>query len=224
VAARLCTSGELIAPDAPRRVLALVGPAGVGKTTTAAKLAARAALVDGLRVAVVAFDPRRLGGVEQVRRWGDLIGVPVEVARGADALRDAVATHEDAAAVLIDTSGFAARDTAAIERTARAVRAVPSVSVSLCLAVATRRGELDDTVDAWRPAAADCLLFTKADEARAHGALLNASARTSTPISYVADGPRVPEDLRVAEVGPIAEAIAGIAPAADKERSWARAA
>jgi flagellar biosynthesis protein FlhF len=182
-----------------RHVIAMVGPTGVGKTTTLAKLAARALLETRKRVAFVTVDTYRIGATEQLARYAEIMGVPVLVARDRSELLRAMERVADADLVLIDTAGRSSPEDVA--RQAALVRTVPRVQLQLCVAASTGAMELAAVAERYRTLAPDRLALTKVDEAAGPGSVLSASVRICRPISCVADGQRVPEDIH-AYTGP----------------------
>jgi len=178
---------------AKRHVIALVGPTGVGKTTTVAKIAARALLESRRRVALLTVDTYRIGGCEQLRRYGEIMGVPVLVARDARELAAASARVEDADLVLVDTAGRSSPEDVA--RQASLVRTLPKVQIHLVVSAATGAHELAAATERYRSVAPDRLVFSKLDEATGPGAILSATVRVGRPVSCITDGQQVPEDL-----------------------------
>jgi len=176
-----------------RHVLAVVGPTGVGKTTTLAKMAARAILEGRRRVAFVTLDTYRVGATEQLARYGEIMEAPVLVARDRGELQRAMERVADAELVLIDTAGRSVPEDVA--RQAALVRAVPRVQLHLVVSAATGASELAAVADRYRALQPDRLVVTKLDESAGPGGILSASVRVGRPISCVADGQRVPEDL-----------------------------
>ena len=178
-------------------VYALVGPTGVGKTTTTAKLAARCVVRHGAsRLALITTDGYRIGAQEQLRIYGRILGVPVFSVRDGAELRHTLAGLQDKHMVLIDTMGMSQRDRlvpeqAAMLKDAGAVR-------RLLLLNATCRGDtLDDVVRAYRgPDLAGCV-FTKVDEAASLAPALDVAIRRKLDIRYLTNGQRVPEDLHL---------------------------
>jgi flagellar biosynthesis protein FlhF len=192
---RAASDAALTAPSNARAIM-LVGPTGVGKTTTIAKLAARAALVDGKRVELVTLDDYRVGGVDQIRTFADLIGIPlrtVSAAAGAAGLAEALAT--DADLVLIDTAGRSPRDTAAIAELATMIEDVPAIEVHVAISAGTSPAQIDKIVALYRPLAPARLLFTKLDEVDAAPELAEAPVRLRLPVTWITTGQQVPEDL-----------------------------
>ncbi|MFO0580765.1 MAG: flagellar biosynthesis protein FlhF [Anaeromyxobacter sp.] len=194
-----------------RHILAAVGPTGVGKTTTLAKLAARALLETKKRVAFVTLDTYRIGATEQLARYGEIMNVPVLVARDRAELGRAMERLHDADLVLIDTAGRSSPEDVA--RQAALVRTVPRVQLHLCVSAATGAHELAAVADRYRELAPDRLIVTKVDEAAGPGSILSASARVQRPVSCVADGQRVPEDLHALTGPQLVDLVAGQEPA-----------
>ncbi len=210
IGGRLEVSPALPAPGRGARVVALVGPTGVGKTTTVAKLASVAALVERRKVALVTMDTYRVGGVEQLRRYAALIGIPLSVAPDGTALRAALQEHHDADLVLVDTPGRSPRQPGTLDALAGAFsRAGEPVEVHLVLAAATRLPELDATLHLYDGLSSQCLIFTKTDEAWGGGAVVEACARSQRPVSFVCTGQRVPEDISPADPAWLARFVLG---------------
>lgn len=184
-----------IAAPSTSRVVALVGPTGAGKTTTIAKLAARAALGRRQQVALVTVDTYRVGGEEQMRIFAELIGVPLVVVRSLNGLAGAIQDLAGYARVFIDTAGRSPRDAGAIDETARALASIAEIETHLTLPAYAPPATLDGWLTALDTVGVDRLLFTKLDETDDLGALVRAPARTARPISWVTTGQRVPEDI-----------------------------
>lgn len=182
--------------DRRRRVVALLGPTGVGKTTTIAKMAARAILEEQQRVALITLDTWRIGAVEHIRRYGEIMDVPAFVARDAATLRQALDQVRDRELVLIDTAGRSPQESASFEEQLRTVTAFPEVSLYLTVAAGTGIRQLRAIRERYDSCGALLrLLITKVDESDGSGAVLNAAAILGRPVAGFADGQRVPEDL-----------------------------
>jgi flagellar biosynthesis protein FlhF len=176
-----------------RRVIALVGPTGVGKTTTLAKIAARALLDQKLKVALITFDTYRIGAAEQIAHYGNLMDVPTFVARDRAELATALSRCSEAQLVLIDTAGRSSMED--VERQAELARSVPSVELHLVLSAVTSAMDLAAIARRYRTLQPSQLIFTKVDESSAPGGLLSAIAATQKPVGCIGNGQRVPEDL-----------------------------
>jgi len=173
-------------------IVMLVGPTGAGKTTTIAKLATRAALVDGRRVGLITLDNYRVGGVDQIRTFADLIGVPLEVAETPAALAGLIDPEHDL--TLIDTAGRSPRDRAAIEELAVHIDGL-DIEVHLVVPAGATGPQVDELAQRYSPLGPVRLLFTKLDECDHAPELALAPARTRLPITWVTTGQAVPEDI-----------------------------
>jgi len=193
-------------------VVALVGPTGVGKTTSVAKIAARYAMRHGYdQVALVTTDSYRIAAHEQLRTYARILGVPVRVANDAEELRTTLDNLADRSLVLIDTAGMSQRDRRLAEQFHTLVTGAPTVQTYAVLAANTQPGGLDETVHAFRGAELDGCVLTKIDESTSLGPALSTIIEQSLPLAFLSDGQRVPEDLH--DVGPalLAERLTEIA-------------
>nr|WP_311527208.1 flagellar biosynthesis protein FlhF [uncultured Ralstonia sp.] len=184
-------------------VFALMGPTGVGKTTTTAKLAARFVLRHGAsRVALLSTDSYRIGGHEQLRIYGKILGVSVHAVKDAQDLSLALNDLREKHVVLIDTIGMSQRDRAVSEQMAMLHAVGPSIKRLLLLNAASNGKTLDEVVSAYCLAhqgnanLAGCIL-TKIDEAASVGHAMDVMIRRRLPLHYVSYGQRVPEDIAV---------------------------
>lgn len=178
-------------------VYAIVGPTGVGKTTTTAKLAARCVVRYGAdRLALLTTDGYRIGAQEQLRIYGRILGVPVFVVRDGEDLRRTLADLRDKHMVLIDTVGMSQRDRMVAEQAAMLMRS-GDVNRLLLLNAGCRGDTLDDVVRAYAGEDLAGCIMTKVDEATALAPALDCIVRHGLTLSYIANGQRVPEDLHL---------------------------
>jgi len=180
-------------------VFALMGPTGAGKTTTTAKLAARFVVRHGAdKLALLTTDSYRIGGHEQLRIYGKILGVSVHAVRDAADLRLALSELRNKHTVLIDTVGMSQRDRAVAEQVEMLYQAGKPIK-RLLLLNATSHGEtLNEVVQAYQTRGLDGCILTKVDEAASLGPALDCAIRHQLRVHYLATGQRVPEDLHLA--------------------------
>lgn len=180
-------------------VVALVGPTGVGKTTTAAKLAARYALRNGTsRVALVTTDAFRIGAQEQLKAFGSLIGVPVYAVSEINELHDTLQALSDRDLVIIDTAGLSQRDMQLLEQLAVLRTGEVHIDPYLVVSATTQEHSLDETVEIFNRIDLKGVILSKLDEGGELGGAVSVLLRHQLPLLYLGDGQRVPEDLQVA--------------------------
>jgi flagellar biosynthesis GTPase FlhF len=199
------------AADGAFRTVALVGPTGVGKTTTLAKLAARAC-ARGERVAVVTLDTYRMAAVEQLRAFADLLGVPFEVAFTPHDLERTLRTHAHCDRVFVDTTGRSPRDRNALPLLEGTLRAGDCATL-LCLAAGTRARDCHVVLDAFAPLAIDAVCLTKWDETTVPGEALAVVVERGLPVSHLCIGQEVPADILPARATELAAAAFACEPA-----------
>ena len=189
-------------------VYALVGPTGVGKTTTTAKLAARCVVRFGpQRLALVTTDSFRIGAYEQLRIYGEILGVPVHAVKDAGDLRLVLQHLRDKHVVLIDTVGMSQRDRALTDQIAM-LRDAPRPVRRLLLLNATSHGDtLDEVVQAYQGQDLAGCILTKADEATHPGAAIDTVIRHGLPVHYVSAGQKVPEHLELPQPAQLVEGL-----------------
>ena len=180
-------------------VFALMGPTGAGKTTTTAKLAARFVVRHGAdKLALLTTDSYRIGGHEQLRIYGKILGVTVHAVRDAADLRLALSELRNKHTVLIDTVGMSQRDQAVAEQVEMLCQAGKSIKRLLLLNATSHGDTLDEVVQAYRTRGLDGCILTKIDEAASLGPALDCAIRHELNVHYLATGQRVPEDLHLA--------------------------
>ena len=179
-------------------VYAIVGPTGVGKTTTTAKLAARGVVRHGAdRVALLTTDTYRIGAHEQLRIYGRILGVATSVVRDAAELKTTLSELRGKHMVLIDTIGMSQRDKMVTEQVNALTRCGGNVKRMLLLNATCNGDTLEDVVRCYEPGSIDGCILTKLDEAQSIGAVMDVVIRNRLALHFVANGQRVPEDLHV---------------------------
>lgn len=202
-------------------VVALIGPTGVGKTTTIAKLAARYNLRHGPRkVALITTDSYRIGAFEQLSTFGVIMDAPVCLVRTAQELRDALSSFSDKSLILIDTAGMSQRDTRLAQQFSL-LKDTPQIRNYLVLAANALHSVLRETVTAFGRAPLSGAIITKVDETTRLGAALAAVQEQGLPLAYISNGQRVPEDLQAARINALirmGEEFAGLYGQPDQHR------
>jgi flagellar biosynthesis protein FlhF len=205
--AELRVAGPIPIRPGAGRVAALVGPTGVGKTTTIAKLAANYRLRDNRRVGLITVDTYRIAAVEQLRTYADIIDLPMEVVSTPREMREACQRMRDFDLVLMDTAGRSPRDEVRIrELRAMLAEAAPD-EVHLVLSAASSARGLVAAAEKFSPVGVTSLIVTKLDEATALGNLLSLVRSSGLPFSYLTDGQNVPDDIAVADAQSLAQLI-----------------
>ncbi|MBE0438533.1 MAG: flagellar biosynthesis protein FlhF [Gammaproteobacteria bacterium] len=180
-------------------ITALVGPTGVGKTTTIAKIAARCALKHGAKnVALITTDCYRIGGQEQLRTYARILGVPVRVARTHDELNESLNDLLDRRFILIDTAGMNQRDMQLTEKFAVLKNQSHRIKNYLTLSATTQASVLNDIISAFSHLELSGCILTKTDETSSLGGAISALIRHQLPLAYECNGQQVPEDLSLA--------------------------
>jgi flagellar biosynthesis protein FlhF len=180
-------------------ITAFVGTTGVGKTTSIAKLAARAVLRHGAsNVALISADQYRIGAGAQLEHYGRLLGVRVYNAHDAQSLRNVLLQLRGKHTVLIDTAGLAGNDPK-LQQQFETLRAMADVRVCLVVAANAQAQAIDNAMRAYAPLKPQSAILTKLDETPLLGGALSALIRHGMPLDYTTDGQRVPEDIASAD-------------------------
>ncbi len=182
-------------------VVALLGPTGVGKTTTVAKLAARAAMEYGAdNVALVTTDTFRIGAHEQLSIYGRIMGCPVRVAKDSEELADIIYQLRNRKLILVDTAGMGQRDVRLTEQLDTLMQESGEVIHSyLVLPATAQRRVLQETLEHFRRIPLAGCIMTKLDESLSLGEFISVVIQNSLPVAYIANGQRVPEDIVIAQ-------------------------
>lgn len=190
-------------------VVALVGPTGVGKTTTIAKLAANFKLRDRVNVGLVTVDTYRVAAVEQLRTYAEIIDLPMHVVTSPTEMRRSMEELAKMDLVLIDTAGRSPRDELRIQELRSLLAEADVDQVHLVMSLVSSLRSLETTAARFRAVGASSMLLTKLDEAPAPGVILSAARRIQLPISYLTTGQDVPDDIEAAEPKRLARLIVG---------------
>ncbi len=199
LAGQLTTTND----DIMRRggVIALVGPTGVGKTTTVAKLAAQFAKRHGAdQVALITTDTFRIGAFEQLATFGRIIGCPVKQAKDHEELTLLLTQLQQRKLILIDTAGMSQRDVRLAENLSALMHnSRVKIKSYLVLSATSQARVMQETVDHFKRISLAGCIFTKLDECLSLGEIINVAVQNALPVSYLTNGQRVPEDIEIAE-------------------------
>ena len=206
-------AGPIELRDGECRRVALIGPTGVGKTTTIAKLAANFHLRDRRHVGLITVDTYRIAAVEQLRTYADIIDLPMEVVSTPREMRQAVDRFADLDLVLVDTAGRSPRDDVKIQELKTMLAEAQADEAHLVLSSVASATSLQRTAERFIDAGATSLLLTKLDEATGFGSLLPLLRHCQLPLSYLTNGQNVPDDIAAANREKLAKLIVGEAAA-----------
>jgi flagellar biosynthesis protein FlhF len=193
-------------------IVAVVGPTGVGKTTSIAKLAARYCLRHGNRhVAMISTDNYRIGAREQLHTYGRILNIPVRTASNAEELMETLNVFADKRFILIDTAGMSHQDAKLAEQLSMLEGAGRMVTRYLALSATTELAALHRAMDSFSSIRPDACLITKTDEAASLGNILSVVIKSGLPVAYYTDGQKVPEDMHVARSSPLVDMASTLA-------------
>ena len=190
-------------------IVAFVGPTGVGKTTTIAKLATHFSLYKNKKVALLTADTFRVGAIEQLQHYGDLLEIPVHVIHRQEDVKEILAELKDYDLLLVDTMGFNPNDRMKIKRLKGLLDALNPDDVYVVISAATKNRDLIDILNNYRELSYNKIIITKFDETKSYGVILNALKVGNCKLSYFTMGQNVPDDIELPSAGKIASMILG---------------
>ncbi|WP_342347134.1 flagellar biosynthesis protein FlhF [uncultured Nitrospira sp.] len=210
----VAVSGPAMSKHYGQKVMMLVGPTGVGKTTTIAKLAGLARQQDEhRRTVLITLDTYRVAAVEQLRVFAKILKIPLEVAVSHKDFMECMGRHQHADLLLIDTAGRSPKDQAGYDELLAITRGQVHVETHLVLAAPMAELVQMDTIRRYQSVPIHKLIITKLDEVSMGGGLYNVLSQTGLPVSYLSAGQRVPEDLEAATRTRLVELAWGQSPA-----------
>jgi flagellar biosynthesis protein FlhF len=209
IEADIRAAGPIALTQGRCRVAALVGPTGVGKTTTIAKLAANYHLKNKRRVGLITVDTYRVAAVEQLRTYANLIDLPMQVVSTPKEMREAVRRMSDLDLVLIDTAGRSPKDEIRLQELKAFIKEAAADEVHLVLSSVTASRTMEQTAERFAAIGTTALVLTKLDEAGGLGNLLSVIRSSRLPLSYLTNGQNVPDDIEIADPSRLAKMILG---------------
>lgn len=197
---------ETVVSGKIRSVIALVGTSGAGKTTAAAKLAAHFS-EQGKTVALISTDTDRVGGLEQIRAYGSILNLPVDLAYTPDEMHETMQNRKDVDLVIVDTAGISPTDADQKQALKDILREAGPNEIHLVLSAPTGLRQMRDAVEGFGEIGVDRLLFTRLDETARYGAACSIAIESGLPVSYVTNSRMVPGDLYAAEPTTLSRAL-----------------
>lgn len=190
-------------------VVIFVGPTGVGKTTTLAKIAANFSLGQGKKVGLITADTYRIAAVDQLKTYAEILAMPLSIVYSPTEIKDAIDKFSDKDVILIDTAGRSHKNKAQFEELKTLVSLSNADEVLLVISATTSRGNCKEIVERYGFLNNYKLLFTKLDETSTLGTVLNVKYLTNKELTYFAIGQSVPDDIEVAEVEKVTRSLLG---------------
>ena len=206
----ISVSGPIAVTPGRCRLVALVGPTGVGKTTTIAKLAAQYRLKQKFNVGLITVDTYRIAAVEQLRTYAEIIDLPMQVVSTPREMREAVRRMRGQDLILLDTAGRSPRDDIKIRELKAFLTEAGADEVHLVLSAVASARTLEQTAQRFASVGTTRLILTKLDEASSFGNLLPLVRSAKLPLSYLTNGQNVPDDIETAAPGRLARLVLGM--------------
>ena len=199
-------SGITLYSDKPK-IVALIGPTGVGKTTTLAKIAAKFVLEKGVSAALITADTYRISAVEQLKTYSDILGLPIEIVYSPEALQQAIEKHSDKQLILIDTAGRSQYNEFQMKELMGLLKANKDIEKHLVLSSTTKHRDAEEILNRFMPCEPERVIFTKTDETSSLGLIMNLLYKKKIALSYVTNGQSVPDDITPASYQKLVEML-----------------
>lgn len=193
-----------------KKFITVVGPTGVGKTTTLAKMAADAILTYKKKIAFITTDTYRIAAIEQLKTYANILKAPLEVCYNREDFQLAVNKLRDYDAVFIDTAGRNFRNPAYVADLKRLIDFNNEMETFLVLSLTTKQMDMEEVLEQFKAVDIDKLILTKADETSVYGAIFNLLYSWKKPVAYITNGQNVPDDIVVATAERIVDQLLGV--------------
>lgn len=187
----------------------LVGPTGVGKTTTIAKLAGRMALIEKKKVGLITIDTYRIGAVEQLKTYAEIMNIPFKVVITLKEMTEAIEILKDCDVILIDTTGRSCKNTMQLSELRAFIDKVEADNISLVISAVTKNNDIETILKGYEDINYDNVIITKLDETNSYGNLYKIIEKSKKNISYITIGQNVPDDIKVPSSDELIKLILG---------------
>lgn len=191
------------------KVHAFIGPTGVGKTTTIAKLAAIKSLKANKKVGVITIDTYRIGAVEQLKIYADILGLPFEVINRVNDISKSIERLKDCDYIFVDTTGRSLKNIMQISELKLYLDRIKPDMVHLVISMTTKYNDMVQILNGFRPLGYDSVILTKFDETTTYGSIINLAYNSKVPISYITVGQNVPDDIEEATKEKLIDLVIG---------------
>lgn len=189
--------------------IVLVGPTGVGKTTTIAKLAGRLSLVEKKKVGLITIDTYRIGAVEQLKTYADIMNIPFRVVFTLKEMEASIEAMKNCDVILIDTTGRSSKNTMQISELRAFVERVNTDNIHLVLSCTTKNSDINSIIEGYKILGYNNIIITKLDETSTYGSILNILDAAKKPLSFITTGQNVPDDIKSISASEVSSLILG---------------
>ncbi|KRU25412.1 flagellar biosynthesis protein FlhF [Clostridium sporogenes] len=191
------------------KVTVLVGPTGVGKTTTIAKLAGKLSLIDKKKVGLITIDTYRIGAVEQLKTYADIMNIPFRVVFSMKDMEKAIIDLDYCDVILVDTTGRSSKNMMQISELRAFIEKIKEKSIHLVISASTKNRDIETIIKGYTVLEYENIIITKLDETSTYGSILTILDKAKKPISFITTGQDVPDDIKEGNKEEIAKIVLG---------------